>query len=163
MFKEGVMSDPPQTPENATPPHGGGAANADAVRPEGVPGRRTRAFVIPLILGALAIGAVLLVGTRHPPGRLASADRALVLGSDGPVQEKNSDLMNRTFDLSRLNADGLRKCQAFKSVVAHAREMQSAFHGEPPAGPAARLQLEMNAARALSPKALTPLDCGVPL
>jgi hypothetical protein len=108
-------------------------------------------------LAILAIGAVFLL-SPHPRQQSTS-----IQAPAPSVVAQTDTLETRTWDGSHLEANGLEKCRAFRQVVKHTAALQVAGGGTISRGQTMRIQAELNAARAMPPTSLTPMQCGVSL
>jgi hypothetical protein len=116
-----------------------------------------RVLVISTLLVVGGIGAVWLFSARSA-GPPMSAQT--VVGAPAP---QSTLLKGKAWDRRHLGANGLEKCHAFRLVLKHAAELQSAGGGTISSEESNRLQAELDAAKRLQPASVTPVQCGVPL
>jgi hypothetical protein len=72
-------------------------------------------------------------------------------------------LQSRDWALRHLGPSGLHKCSAFRKVREHTSQLQASDGGTITLAQRHRLETELTAAKQMSPKGLTPFECGVPL
>ncbi len=91
----------------------------------------------------------------------------IVTGINFPISSAHSasqnQFHNRTWMLEHLGPNGLAKCRAFNAVVANTLQLQKAGGGTISPLERRRLSSELAHAKAMTPKSVTPSDCGVPL
>jgi hypothetical protein len=124
------------------------------VRPTGM----ARALGIALTVAIIAAGGFILLSPRNAPPRATPMSSV----SPGVIAQSNPSATSIS-DRSHLGADGPRKCEAFRQVMRHTAELQAASGGVLSEGQTRRLQAELDAAKAMQPTPLTPMQCGVAL
>jgi len=119
----------------------------------------TKILVTSTLLAVVAIGAVWLLSAWTAP----RAQQSMVIQTAALTSAPQPPLKGRVWDQARLGADGLEKCSAFRQVLNHATELQGAGRGSMSPSERTQLEAELNAANAMPPMSLTPVQCGVPL
>jgi len=116
------------------------------------------------LLAVIAMAAVWYFSARSAgPSTAPPADTMAATAGTAAQTAQPTALANGTWDRSHLGANGLQKCRAFRLVLKHTTEAQTAGGGSISSGQAHRLQAELNAAKQMPPAAVTPMECGVPL
>jgi hypothetical protein len=92
---------------------------------------------------------------------VVSAIAGLALVSATPTHADPSDgAHDRAWMLEHLGASGLEKCRAFSRVRQDAEQLQKTDGGRLSSTERQRLQVELNAAKAMPPGAVTAQTCG---
>jgi len=117
----------------------------------------SKILVISTVLAVLAIGAVWILAAR--PARQSIAIQTI---APATAQQANT-LRSQAWDQSRLGAQGMAKCSAFRQVLKHTGELRSAEPGAMSRSQRTELDAELKTAKDMQPAALTPFQCGVPL
>jgi hypothetical protein len=118
----------------------------------------TRVLVMSVILTVVVIGGAWMVSALRAGPMPQSTQAAVSAAALAP-----NALKSQAWDQAHLGADGLKKCTAFRQVLRHTNQLGHAGRGRMPPSARTQLDTELDAARAMPPVALTPLQCGVPL
>jgi hypothetical protein len=94
----------------------------------------------------------------------AAIGAAVVSLSVASVAYADPDALHgRDWALRHLGPSGLEKCSAFRKVREHTAQLQASGGGTITVAQRQSLEAELTSAKHMSPKRLTPFQCGVPL
>lgn len=115
-------------------------------------------LVISTALAVAVMGLIWLVAAR--PTTPSPTQQAATTAA---AAQPGNTLRTRAWDQSRLGAQGMAKCSAFRQVLVHTRDLQNGATGALSASQRSALDDQLKAAKAMEPAALTPFQCGVPI
>ncbi len=99
--------------------------------------------------------------------RIAAAAAGLALIAISPAAvfaaPNAQGLHTRVWDLAHLGPDGVAKCDAFREIFQQTGRLQRGDAGKLPAVWRRDLVSKLAKAKAMPPRSLTPVKCGVPL
>ncbi len=142
------MTEPPQSPPRDDVGEG---VELSATQARGATPRRGMMSVLALsaLAAIVAIGVIWLVTARLFAAR--------------PAPGPPDTLPSRAQALRTLGPDAVQKCAAFRRLIDRTRRDQAGGGGDISASERKSLQDALEAAQALPPASLTPVQCGVPL
>jgi hypothetical protein len=106
---------------------------------------------------ALSVGGLWLLSDRPASGQ------ALPTVPGSASTDSQDILRGPKWRLEHLGPDSVQKCSAYRRIYARRSQLQPTGGGAPSPTAVKSLESALNAANRMTPRWITPGDCGVPL